>query len=210
MELMDYRDYMVRSLRTHPLPPKINTRLFRIVPRLLSPADLIEAHKKIAGSLKIASRTLVRGEVLSTRIAEVTVDEQTTKIRTTRRTPQGGVCSPLMWSLVVDELLSRLTAFGVHCIGYADNITMIAKCKFEGILWELIQMSLRISNERCHSVGLSINSVITTIVPSTRKRKIWNIQDIRPDGTLIEYKSEVGNNLRQEISVERAYCTDYE
>ncbi|GJQ83391.1 hypothetical protein Trydic_g18172 [Trypoxylus dichotomus] len=57
------------------------------------------------------------------------VAEQTTKIRTTRGTPQTGVCSPLMWSLVV-ELLSRLTTFDVYCIGYADDIAIIAKVKF--------------------------------------------------------------------------------
>ncbi|GJQ71563.1 putative unfolded protein binding protein [Trypoxylus dichotomus] len=52
-------------------------------------------------------------------------------------------------------------------------------------------MSLRITNEWCHSVGLSINSSKTTIVPVTKKRKISNMKDIRLDGTLIECKSEV-------------------
>ncbi|GJQ65774.1 hypothetical protein Trydic_g3906 [Trypoxylus dichotomus] len=65
-------------------------------------------------------------EVFSTRTAEITVGEQTTKIRTTRGTPQG---LPLMWSLVVDERLSRLMPFGVHCMGYTDDIAIIAKGK---------------------------------------------------------------------------------
>ncbi|GJQ73217.1 hypothetical protein Trydic_g13597 [Trypoxylus dichotomus] len=86
--------------------------------------------------------------------AEVTIDQQIKKIRT----PQAGVCSSLMWSLVVDELFDRLTAFSVYYIGYADDIAIITKGKFEGILYELIQMSLRTTNEWCHSVGLSINS----------------------------------------------------
>ncbi|GJQ86669.1 hypothetical protein Trydic_g7853 [Trypoxylus dichotomus] len=93
-------------------------------------------------------------------------------------------------NLVVHELLYRLTAFGVHCIGYADDITIIAKGKIEGILCELIQMSLRITNEWCHSVGLSINSSKATIVPFIGKRKISNMKHIRSDGTFIEYKSE--------------------
>ncbi|GJQ78268.1 putative unfolded protein binding protein [Trypoxylus dichotomus] len=94
-------------------------------------------------------------------------------------------------SLVVDELVNRLTAFGVHYKGYADDIAIITKGRFEGILCELIQMRLRITNEWCHSVGLSINSSKTTIVPFTRKRTISNTKDIRLDGTLIECKSEV-------------------
>ncbi|GJQ77664.1 putative unfolded protein binding protein [Trypoxylus dichotomus] len=52
-------------------------------------------------------------------------------------------------------------------------------------------MSLRITNEWCYSVGLSISSAKTTIVSFTGKRKISNMKDIRLDGRLIEYKSEV-------------------
>ncbi|GJQ82679.1 hypothetical protein Trydic_g19694 [Trypoxylus dichotomus] len=70
---------------------------------------------------------------------------------------QGGVCSPLMWNLVANELLNSLTAFGAHCIGYVDNIVITAKGKFERIL------------------GLSINSAESTIVLFTRKRKISNM-----------------------------------
>ncbi|GJQ87043.1 hypothetical protein Trydic_g6802 [Trypoxylus dichotomus] len=94
-------------------------------------------------------------EVLFTRTTEV--GEQTTTINTTYGTPQGGACSPLIWNLVVDRLLNKLTVFGVHCIGYADHIAIIVKGKFEGILCELIQMNLRITNEWCHSVGLIKN-----------------------------------------------------
>ncbi|GJQ78554.1 hypothetical protein Trydic_g11665 [Trypoxylus dichotomus] len=85
----------------------------------------------------------------------------------------------------------RLTAFGAHCIGYADDIAIIAKGKFEKILCELIQMSLRITNEWCRAVELSINSSKTTFVPFTRKRKISIMKDIRLGGTLIECKSEL-------------------
>lgn len=81
-------------------------------------------------------------EVLSTRTAETTI-KQTIKTRTSRGRPQGGVRSPLMWSLVVDALLNRLTAFGGHCTGYADAIVIIAKRKYEEILCELIQTTLR-------------------------------------------------------------------
>ncbi|GJQ85720.1 hypothetical protein Trydic_g13409 [Trypoxylus dichotomus] len=125
------------------------------------------------------------------RTAELTAGEQTMKIRSTRGTPQGGVCSLLMWSLVVDEQLNRLTAFGVHCIGYADDIAIIAKGKFEGIICELIQMSLRITSVWSYTVGLSINSPKTATVTFTRKRKISNMKDIRLDGTLVECISKV-------------------
>ncbi|GJQ73345.1 hypothetical protein Trydic_g13714 [Trypoxylus dichotomus] len=83
-------------------------------------------------------KTVTRGltEMLSTRTAEVTVGVQTTKIRTTRGTTQGGVCSSLLWNPVVDKLLNRLTACVVRCIGYAEDIAARGKGKFEGIRLE--------------------------------------------------------------------------
>lgn len=34
----------------------------------------------------------------------------------------------------MDELLKKLTGFGVHCIGYANNIVIIVKDNYEEIL----------------------------------------------------------------------------
>ena len=39
--------------------------------------------------------------------------------------------SPLLWSLVVDDLLERLTSNGIRCQGYADDIVILARGKFE-------------------------------------------------------------------------------
>lgn len=74
-----------------------------------------------------------------------------------------------MWSLVVNELVTRLTASGVLCIGYANRIVIIAQGKYEKILCDLVQTSLKIANERCRSMGLSINPAETTILPFIRK-----------------------------------------
>jgi hypothetical protein len=39
---------------------------------------------------------------------------------------QGGVLSPLLRCLVVDELLARLSGGGVYAQGYADDICLLA------------------------------------------------------------------------------------
>ncbi|GJQ78524.1 hypothetical protein Trydic_g11638 [Trypoxylus dichotomus] len=135
-------------------------------------------------------KTLDEEETAICAFLDVSVGEQAAKIRTTRGIPQGAGFLPLMWSLAV-ELPNRLIAFGVHCIGYADDIAIIAKGKLEEILCKPTQMSLRITNEWYQSVKLGTNAANTTIVPFTRKRKISNMKDIRLDRTLIEYKSEV-------------------
>jgi len=42
-------------------------------------------------------------------------------------------------TVVVDELLGILTATGVICLGYADDIVIMAKGKFEGTLCDLVE-----------------------------------------------------------------------
>jgi len=38
-----------------------------------------------------------------------------------RGTPQGGILSPLLWVLIVNGLLKRLTEEGIRVVGYADD-----------------------------------------------------------------------------------------
>lgn len=47
-----------------------------------------------------------------------------TSVTPTRGTPQGGVLSPTLWTLVIDVLLIRLKHAGIHVMGYADDITI--------------------------------------------------------------------------------------
>jgi len=59
-------------------------------------------------------------QMLATRTAETNVDESNFQISTNRR------CPPLMWSLVVDELLGILTGNRITCLRYADDIVNMA------------------------------------------------------------------------------------
>lgn len=138
-------------------------------------------------------RTTVRwiGNMLSTRIVEAHIGERIIQMSTERGCPQGGVLSPLLWSLVVDELLGILTGGGLHCIGYADDIVIIAKGKFEETLCDLIQGGLNQTKEWCKSVGLSVNPAKTTLVPFTRKRRLPRLRNIQFSGVELEWKSEV-------------------
>src|SRR5699024_703740 len=129
--------------------------------------------------------------MLATRTADTMVGKRTTIVKTTRGTPQGGVTSPLMWSLVVDQLLHRLTELGIDCIGYADDIVIVARDKYEGILCDIVEEGLRVTEQWCKSVGLGINLTKTAIVPFTRKRKLPNMRRIHLNGVIIEQKSEV-------------------
>jgi len=85
------------------------------------------------------------------------VDGNNFQISTSRGCPQGEVLSPLMWSLVVDKLLGILTGNGVTCLGYADDIVIMAKLKFEGTLCDIVERQLETTRRWCLSVGLRIN-----------------------------------------------------
>jgi RNA-directed DNA polymerase len=43
------------------------------------------------------------------------------EVKVTRGCPQGGVLSPLLWSLVVDDLLVKLNSRGYYAQAYADD-----------------------------------------------------------------------------------------
>ncbi|XP_055850655.1 uncharacterized protein LOC129915201 [Episyrphus balteatus] len=129
--------------------------------------------------------------MLSTRTAEATTGVTTQKIITTRGCPQGGVLSPLLWSLVVDELLEHLTSLGIRCLGFADDIVITAYGKFEETLCDIIQRGLSATSKWCLTVGLNINPAKTTIVPFTRKRLLPHIRPIQLAGKVIELKREV-------------------
>jgi hypothetical protein len=58
------------------------------------------------------------------------------------------VLSPLLWCLVVDELLARLSGGGVYAQGYADDICLLAIGKFPNTVYGLIQWALGTDEER--------------------------------------------------------------
>jgi retron-type reverse transcriptase len=62
--------------------------------------------------------------------------------RVTGGCPQGGVLSPLLWNLVVDELLADLNDQGLCAMSYADDIVIIVQGKFTHTIRELMQAAL--------------------------------------------------------------------
>ncbi len=129
--------------------------------------------------------------VLHTRIAETTVGESKIRLGTTRGCPQGGVLSPLLWSLVVDELLELLTNNGIRCQGYADDIVIMARGKFENTLCDIVQRGLSLAKGWCDTVGLSINPQKTTVIPFTKRRSLPGFRILSLGGRELEVSREV-------------------
>jgi hypothetical protein len=75
------------------------------------------------------------------------------RVAVSRGCPQGGVLSPLLWCLVVDDLMSRFSMDGEYCQGYADDICLLAVGKFPNTVSELMQGALHTVEKRCLSVN---------------------------------------------------------
>jgi hypothetical protein len=62
-----------------------------------------------------------------------------------RGCPQGGVLSPPLWCLVVNDLLEELRREGIHFYGYADDIDIVAGGRFLSTLKDLMEFALKIT-----------------------------------------------------------------
>ena len=71
---------------------------------------------------------------LHNRSMQVNLLGKTREVVTTRGCPQGGVLSPLLWSLVVDDLLVKMSEKGYFLQGYADDLTLAVEGKCPHIL----------------------------------------------------------------------------
>jgi hypothetical protein len=89
-----------------------------------------------------------------------------------RGCPQGGVLLPLLWYLVVDDLIARCNVGGVYTQGYMDGICLLAVGKFPNMVAGLIQWALHTVETWCNEVRLSVFPDNTGLVVSIRRRKL--------------------------------------
>ena len=138
------------------------------------------------------ARPIVRwiDAMLKHRIISSTLDTTTALISAVKGCPQGGVLSPLLWSLVVDELLIILAEQGVEAIGYADDLALVVNGNYANTVTELMQSALNTVSRWCVDVGLSINPQKAIIVPFTKRYSI-DIGQLHIGGSPVELSNEV-------------------
>jgi hypothetical protein len=110
---------------------------------------------------------------LEGRLATVTPNDFSVRVAVARGCLQGGVLSPLLWCLVVDDLMARLNMGGMYCQGYADDICLLAVGKFLNMVLELMQRALHTLETWCGEVGLLVNPDKTNLVVFMKKRKLF-------------------------------------
>jgi hypothetical protein len=75
-------------------------------------------------------------------VAVATLNDIPLRFAIARGCPQGGVLSPLLWCLVVNDLITRLSGSGIFIQGYADDICLLVVGKFQNTLSGLMQWAL--------------------------------------------------------------------
>jgi ribonuclease HI len=110
--------------------------------------------------------------MLQHRRVNCTMGDSTRQALVRRGCPQGGVLSPLLWSLVVDGLLRRLNAAGLFTQGYSDDGVVLITGHSLGTVCELMQRALSIVDQWCAENGLAVNPTKIELVLFTRRRKL--------------------------------------
>jgi hypothetical protein len=86
--------------------------------------------------------------------------------------PQGGVLSLLLWSLVVDGLLTWPNREGQHTQFYTDDLALFITVKSSSTVSELMQRVLNILQSWCRAEELSVNPDKTELVLFTKRKKV--------------------------------------
>jgi len=108
-----------------------------------------------------------------------------------RGCPQGDVLSPLLWCLLVDELLARLNGGGVYTQGYVDDICLLAVGKYPDTVPGLIQWALHTAEMWCDELGLRVNPNKNGLVAFTSGRKLPGFFEPRLFGTTLHHSTSV-------------------
>lgn len=123
---------------------------------------------------KGVNNTLVRWvcKMLNSRQIYTELGNSEVTVSVIKGCPQGGVLSPLLWCLVVDDLLSLLNKNGLFTVGYADDLAIIINGKHLSVLGDLLNRAISMTLSWCRNKGLTVSLNKTTTVLFTNKRKI--------------------------------------
>ncbi|XP_054287676.1 uncharacterized protein LOC129003409 [Macrosteles quadrilineatus] len=109
--------------------------------------------------------------LLRSREISATVGDSSVIVEARRGCPQGGVLSPLLWTLVVDGLLREAEQTGIDLQAFADDLVLTVRGNHKGTIEDLTQRAVDYIDNWCNTKGLTINPTKTEIVTFTRKRR---------------------------------------
>ena len=119
----------------------------------------------------------------------ITINHKNTKKRfkVCKGCPQGGILSPFLWNLILDDLLNLPpNAIPGDLTAFADDLTVLVEGNDLEVIQQRTQTSIKTIETWCQSKGLNISALKTKIVMFTNKRK-WSLpKDLTVNNTPIE------------------------
>jgi ribonuclease HI len=130
--------------------------------------------------------------MLRTRVAWAEIKGCKRQREVGRGCPQGGVLSPLLFVMVVDDLLNLLSREekAVMLVSFSDDLTLTIVGFDPGTMRQIMQRTLNRVSQWCETNDLSINPRKTEAIMFTRKRK-WAMGPLKLNGVEIGRKNEV-------------------
>ena len=141
--------------------------------------------------------------MLKNQMVTATLGNHSITVQLTRGTPQGGVLSPLLFNLVMSELLKELDDVpGVYAQAYADDVLLMATGIDSFTISERVQEGIEAVRVWADGSGLSLCSDKTFATMFTWKRK-WNYYPLKLMGKeirLVDRVSYLGVTLDSKLS----------
>ncbi|OXA46641.1 Retrovirus-related Pol polyprotein from type-1 retrotransposable element R1 [Folsomia candida] len=108
-----------------------------------------------------------------------------------RGCPQGGVLSPLLWDLVVSEILEKLHHRfpQLYSQGFADDLTTVGRGIDLGTVGSHVQRAVNLVSDWCKEVSLSVNDKLALVLFTNKYKFIAPV--IKLDGIPIPYQKQV-------------------
>jgi Reverse transcriptase (RNA-dependent DNA polymerase) len=90
--------------------------------------------------------------MLERRIVIARLGQEEIAIKTTKGCHQGEVLSPLLWSLVIDNLLIELEQQGYEVLDFADDLVIIVRGKVDSLISDRLQFALNYATKWCKQI----------------------------------------------------------
>ncbi|KZS04064.1 Uncharacterized protein APZ42_033066 [Daphnia magna] len=106
---------------------------------------------------------------LSDRTAFFSLNESSLIVNVGLRCPQGGVLSPFLWSVLIDDVLRLCFPFISFTVAFADDLTVAAAHKDPTIATRNLQIMCDQANNWCLSKKMSLNASKTVFMLVNKK-----------------------------------------
>ena len=129
--------------------------------------------------------------MVTNRCINVKHKDTTRRVHIRRGCPQGGILSPFLWNLIVDDLL-KYTPNDIpgYLQAFADDLVVLCEGNDIDLIRARTNKTIKTIENWCKTKGLNISALKTKVVLFTWKTK-WDLKPIKVGGTEIELSNSV-------------------